>query len=154
MRKNRPKTINKTKQKKRQDIQYKYFMTTIVIGVIHYFFLESHYIGSDSRYDLFVFWLPVVVGLILIVRFNVLSIDWNGIIPTIKKEKNIFYKIIYLPFLFLLHFMLSVIIFWIPSNIIWDSLNKIESNKNQIETYELKVDDFQRSTGKGGSNRI
>ena len=28
------------------------------------------------------------------------------------------------------HFIFSVIMFWIPSNIIWDSLNKIEANKN------------------------
>lgn len=154
MKKYKSKTTNNTQQKKRENIQYKYFMTTIVIGVIHYYFFESHYIGSDNRYALFVFWLPVLVGLVLIVRLNILSIDWNDILPTIKKEKNILLKIIYLPFLFFVHFILSVIIFWIPSNIIWDSINKLESDKNQIETYTLKINDFHHSSGKGGSNRI
>lgn len=158
MRKYKPnpklKSVNKTKQKKREDFQYKYLMTTLIIGVIHYYFLESHYLGSDTRYYLFVFWTPVVVGSILMVRYNILSIDWKDILLTIKKDKNIFYKIIYVPFLFLMHFMLSIMIFWIPSNIIWDSINKIESNKNLIETYTIKVDNFHRSTGKGGSNQI
>jgi hypothetical protein len=158
MRKNKPhlkpNLVNKTKQKKREEFYYKYFITTLVIGVIHYYFFESHYLGSDTRYDLFVFWIPVIVGFTLIVWYNILSIDWNDILPTIKKEKNIFYKIIYVPFLFLMHFMLSIMIFWIPSNIIWDSINKIQSNKNDIEMYTLKVDNFHHSTGKSGSNQI
>jgi hypothetical protein len=158
MRKNKPNlkpnSVNKTKQNKREEFYYKYFITTLVIGVIHYYFFESHYLGSDFRYDLVVFWTPVVVGLILIVRYNILSMDWHDILPAIKKEKNIFYKIIYAPFLFIMHFMLSVLIFWIPSNIIWDSINKIESNKNDSKKYTLKVDNFHHSTGKGGSNQI
>ena len=154
MRKNTSKTINKTKQKKREEFQYKYLMATIAIGVIYHFFFESYSIGSDTRYDVFVFWLPVIIGLILIVSFNVLSIDWNDILPTIKKERNIFYKIIYFPFLVLMHFMLSIIIFWIPADIIWDNFNRMESNKNQTETYITKADKFQRSTGRSGSNKI
>lgn len=154
MRKYKPNTINKSKQKKREDFHYKYFMTTIFVGVIHYIFVESHYIGSDNRYDLFVFWIPVLIGLVLVVKFNILLIEWNNVLPTFKKEKNIFLKIIYFPFLFLVHFILSVIIFWIPSNIIWDGINKMESNKNQIETFTLNVTDFHHSTGKGGSNKI
>lgn len=146
--------INKTREKKREEIYYKYLIATILVGVIHYYFIESDYIGGDYRYDLFVFWIPVIVGLFLIVKFNILLIDWNDILPDIRKEKNIFYKIIYLPFLFLIHFMLAVMLFWIPSNIIWDGINKIESNKNVIETYTLKVYDFHHSTGKGDSNRI
>jgi hypothetical protein len=146
--------INKTREKKREEIQYKFLIAILVIGVIHYYLFESEYIGDDNRYDLFVFWIPVVVGLFLIVKFNILSIDWNDILPTIRKEKNIFHKIIYLPFLFLMHFMLAVMYFWIPSNIIFDSINKIESNKNVIETYTLKVHDFQHSSGRSGSNLI
>lgn len=154
MRKDISKTINKTKEKKREEFQYKYLMATIAIGVIYHYFFESYSIGSDSRYDVFVFWLPVTIGLLLIVRFNVLSIDWKDILPTIKKEKNIFYKIIHIPFLILMHFMLSVIIFWLPANIIWDTLNKIESNKNPVETYIIKADEFHRSTGRRSSNKI
>ena len=154
MRKYRPKTVINSRQKKQEDIKNKYLITTIVIGLIHYYFIESIYIGRDNRYYLFVFWIPVLVGLVLIIKFNILSIDWNDILPTIKNEKNIFIKIIYIPLLFSMHFILSVIIFWIPSNIIWDSINKIESNKNQIETHTLKVNGFHHHSGRGGSNRI
>lgn len=122
--KSQPSKINKTREKKREEIQYKFLIAILVIGVIHYYFFESEYIGSDNRYDLFVFWIPVIVGLFLIVKFNILSIDWKDILPTIRKKKNIFYKIIYLPFLFLMHFMLAVMLFWIPSNIIFDGINK------------------------------
>jgi hypothetical protein len=84
--------INKTIEKKREEIQYKFLIAILVIGVIHYYFFESEYIGSDNRYDLFVFWIPVVIGLFLIVKFNILSIDWKDILPTIRKEKIFFIK--------------------------------------------------------------
>ena len=64
---------NKTRVKKRDDFLYNYLIATLIVGVIHYYFFESHYIGSDNRYDLFVFWIPVVVGIFFIVKFNILS---------------------------------------------------------------------------------
>lgn len=145
---------NKTKQKKREEIQYQFLIAVIAVGFIYYFFFESEYIGGDYKYDLFVFWIPVIVGLLLIVKFNILSIDWNDILPTLKEEKNIFSKIIYLPLLFLLHFFLAVMYFWIPANIIFDVFNKIESNNNIIETYTLKVDEFHHSSGRSGSTLV
>ncbi|WP_298392416.1 hypothetical protein [Flavobacterium sp.] len=152
--KSKPSKTTKTKQKKREEIQYQFLIAVLVIGLIHYFFIESKYIGGDYRYDLFVFWIPVIVGFLLIVKFNILSIDWKDILTNIRKEKNIFHKIIYLPLLFLVHFMLAVMYFWIPANIIFDGINKIESNKNVIETYTLKVHEFHHSSGRSGSTLV
>ncbi len=148
------KKLNKTKQKKYEEIRYRYLIASMVIGLLYYMFIESQYIGGDKRYDFFIFWIPVLIGLILIIKFNFLSVQWNEIFPTLRNEKNVFLKIIYIPILFLKHFIISVIFFWIPSNIVWDCVNKIESYKSPIETYVLTVYDFHSSSGRTGSNKI
>ena len=148
------KKLNKTKQKKLEEIRYRYLIATMVIGLFYYMFIESQYIGGDIRYDFFIFWIPVLIGLILIIKFNFLSVQWNEIFPTLRKEKNVFLKIIYLPILFLKHFIISVIFFWIPSSIVWDCVNKIESNNSPIESHVLTVYDFHSSSGRTGSNKI
>ena len=145
---------NKTKQKKHEEIRYRYLIAAMVIGLFYYMFIESKCIGGDIRYDFFIFWIPVLSGLILIIKFNFLSVQWNEIFSLLRKEKNFFLKIIYLPILFLKHFIVSVIFFWIPSNIVWDCVNKIESKKSLIETYVLTVYDFHSSSGRTGSNKI
>ena len=147
-------TINKTKQKKKDEILYKYFITAIVIFSLYHLFIESHYLGSDCKYDLYVFWIPTLLGFFIALKFNLFQIDWKCCISDLKKEKNFFYKFFTIPFLILAHFVFALIMFWMPSNIIWDAINKIESNNNQIETYVLKVNEFHRSSGKGSANRI
>ena len=64
MKKYKPKTssINKTKQKKLDVILYRSFMTAIAVFVLYHIFIESHYFGSDYRYNLYVFWIPTLIG--------------------------------------------------------------------------------------------
>ncbi|WP_310559240.1 hypothetical protein [Flavobacterium sp.] len=44
--------------------------------------------------------------------------------------------------------------FGFSANLIWNYFNKVETNKNQIEVFNLKINAFRRTTGKGGSNCI
>ena len=41
--------INKTRQKKKDENLYKYFITAIVIFILYHLFIESHYLGSDYK---------------------------------------------------------------------------------------------------------
>ncbi len=148
MRKIKPKFQNKTKQKKIDAILYRSFMTLIAVFVLYHMFVESHYLGSDYRYDVFVFWIPTLIGFFIALKFNLFQIDWKDCISDLKKETNFFYKFFTIPFLILAHFMFAVIFFWMPSNIIWDGLNKIESQKNRIEVFILPVKQFSK-TSKG-----
>jgi len=152
MRKIKPKFQNKTRQKKKVAILYRSFMTAIAVFVLHYMFIESHYLGSDYRYDLYVFWIPTLIGFFVALKFNLFQIDWKDCITDLKKEKNFFIKIITIPLLILAHFIFAVIMFWMPSNIIWDGLNKMESKNKRIEVFSVPVKQFSLSSK--GSDRI
>mgnify|MGYP006176376455 CR=1 FL=1 len=78
-------TINKTKQKKKDEILYKYFITAIVIFSLYHLFIESHYLGSDCKYNLYVFWIPTLLGFFIALKFNLFQIDWKCCISDLKK---------------------------------------------------------------------
>lgn len=139
--KNRIKNSNKRKVKKLNT----YFFGILIIGLIHYMFIESKYIGSDYRYDLFVFWIPTIVGMLITIRFDFLQLNWKETLDDLKKDKSIFSKIFTLPFLLVIHFMIAVIMFWMPANIIWDTWNKIEAKNSKIEVREFQIAKFQLS---------
>ena len=154
MKKYKPKTssINKTKQKKLDVILYRSFMTAIAVFVLYHIFIESHYFGSDYRYNLYVFWIPTLIGFFITLKFNLSQINWKDCISDLKKETNFFYKFFTIPFLILVYFVFAVIMFWMPSNIIWDVLNKMESKNKKLEVFFIPVDQF--STSSKGSDKI
>jgi hypothetical protein len=51
-------------------------------------------------------------------------------------------KIFYPIFLVIMTFMYSVMMFWMPSNIIWDIFNKIEAQNNRIEIFQYPIEKF------------
>lgn len=139
--KNRIKNSKKRKEKKLN----KYFFGILIFGIIHYLFIESKDIGSDIRYDLFVFWIPTCIGMLITIRFDFLQLNWKVTFEDLKKEKNIFFKIFTIPFLLVIHFTVAVIMFWMPSNIVWDTCNKMEAKNNKIEVREFQIAKFQLS---------
>ena len=141
----------KTNQKKKENLLYKFFITTIVIGLVYHGFIESNYIGGDNRYDLYVFWIPIIIGIILAVKYDLLQMKWKGYF---ENEKSVILKYLSIPITFIAHFIFSVIMFWIPSNIIWDSLNKIEANKNAKEVYSLPIVAFHDVKSSKSRDRI
>jgi hypothetical protein len=43
--------------------------------------------------------------------------------------------------------MYSVMMFWMPSNIIWDIFNKIEAQNNRIEIFQYPIEKFKEEKG-------
>ncbi len=128
---------HKNNQKKRKNIMYESIIVLLIIFVLYGFFIESSYIGKDYRYDIFVFCIPILIGLFIAIRFNLLELDYKKINSNIKKEK-IHIKIIYSLLISLIFFIFSIIMFWIPSNIIWDVLNKIEARKKIQKLFQFQ----------------
>lgn len=141
----KPKTsgINKTRQKKRAKIEGKIFFNIIVIGLVYYIFFESKSIGGDYRYDLFVFWMPTLIGFFLSIKYFSFSEYWSSLIPDIKKEKRFILKIFYPIFLTVITFTYCVILYWMPCNVIWDCINKYVANKNRTEVFIVPVTQFK-----------
>ena len=148
------KTAFKTRVKKRAKIEEKIFIGILVLGVIYYLFFESLSFGEDYRYTLYVFWLPTILGFIFSVKYSFIAQYWRSLLIDLKKEKYFVMKIFYPLFLVAMTFMYSVIMFWMPSNIIWDGVNKIESITNKIEVYNLPVDEFHEGYGRRDRDKI
>lgn len=139
------KSKHQYKGKRNKNFLYQYFILLLFIGVLYHIFIESSYIGKDYRYNIFVFWIPIFIGFFIAIKFNTLGLDYKKIYSEVKKEKKIHIKIIYILLVNLIFFMFSIIMFWIPSNIIWDILNKIESQKNKVEMVSIPVEKFKNS---------
>ncbi len=138
------KSKNQHKSKRNKNILYQYFILLLFIGVLYHIYIESSYIGKDYRYNIFVFWIPSLVGFFIILRYDIFGIDFKKFYSELKKEKKIYIKIIYILLINFILFMFSIIMFWIPSNIIWDILNKIESQKNKVEMVSIPVEKFTK----------
>lgn len=139
------KTNSQDKKEEKGNLLYKFLIISIITFVLYSIFIESSYIGKDYRYNIFVFWTPTLIGSFIVIRFNFLGIDLKKIYSKLKKEKKIHIKIICILLVNLALFMFSIIMFWIPSNIIWDVLNKIESQKNNMEVLSVRVEKFTKS---------
>jgi hypothetical protein len=148
------KTAFKKRVKKRAKIEEKIFIGILVLGVIYYLFFEDLSFGEDYRYTLYVFWLPTILGFVFSVKYSFIAEYWRSLLIDLKKEKYFLMKIFYPLFLVAMTFMYSVIMFWMPSNIIWDSINKIESITNEVEVYNLPVEKFYKGRGRSYRDKI
>lgn len=144
--KSKKKPTNNSKENKRAKILYWSFIIASALFVIHYKFIESNYIGSDYRYNLFVFWMPTLIGFFITIKYDVLQIDWKYFYSKLKEEKKFHIKIFVFVFMHIALFLFSAIMFWMPCNIIWDVLNKRESKKNKLEVFFIPVEKFSRSS--------
>ena len=139
------KTAFKKRVKKRAKIEEKIFIGILILGVIYYLFFEDLSFGEDYRYTLYVFWLPTILGFFVAIKYSFVAEYWSSLLEDLKKEKYFLMKIFYPLLLVVMTFMYSVIMFWMPSNIIWDGVNKMESITNKIEVYNLPVEEFRKS---------
>lgn len=138
-------TAFKKRVKKRAKIEEKIFIGILVFGVIYYLFFQSISFGEDYRYALYVFWLPTISGFFITIKYSFVAEYWSSLFEDLKNEKYFLMKIFYPLFLIAMTFMYSIIMFWMPSNIVWDVLNKLESKNNKLEVHEFQIVRFQLS---------
>ena len=136
------KSVFKAIEKKRSKKEKTIFFGIIIITVIYYIFFESLSLGGDYRYDLYIFWLPTILGFFIAIKYSFISEYWSSFFLDVIKEKSFLMKIFYPIFLVIMTFMYSVMMFWMPSNIIWDIFNKIEAQNNRIEIFQYPIEKF------------
>jgi len=51
-------------EKKLNKTHYSILLGFIALSCFHYFFLEPETIGHDNRYNIYVFWIPVIIGIV------------------------------------------------------------------------------------------
>lgn len=154
MKKRKPlsKKKNLTKEKKLEALHYKIFIGFCIANVLHYMFFEPQTFGSDSRYAIYVFWVPTFLGLVITSRYYIFNEIWNDLFK-IKGES--YFKMFYISiFILFCNCMFAYIVFGFSANAIWNYVNKNEAKNNQLETFYLPISEFSRTTGRGGANRV
>lgn len=136
------KSVFKERVKKRAKKEKTIFFGIIIIAVIYYIFFESLSLGGDCRYELYVFWLPTILGFFVAFKYSFISEYWSSLILDVIKEKHFLLKIFYPLFLVIITFIYSVMMFCMPSNMIWDIFNKIEAQNNKIEIFQYPIEKF------------
>ncbi len=136
------KSVLKESVKKRAKKEKTIFFGIIIITVIYYIFFESLSLGGDYRYELYVFWLPTILGFFVAFKYSFIAEYWSSLLLDVIKEKRLLFKIFYPLFLVIITFIYSVMMFWMPSNMIWDIFNKIEAQNNKIEIFQYPIEKF------------
>ena len=137
------------RKKKKEELQYRIFLGFVFSNIVYFYFIENKLFGSDIKYYIFFFGIPVILGFVFSSVYNIFGVSWKEMFLEIKKRNN-FFRGMYDIFLFFLgNIVFSYITFGLLANLAWNFINIYEANKNQIETYYLPVKEFHRTKGKG-----
>ena len=135
--------VNLNNDKKREDIHYKIFIGLCIVNVVYYCCFEPAILGSDSRYAIYVFWLPMIIGLLISSRYYIFKEIWDDFFKHIENESS--FKRIYISiFILLSNFLFAYLIFGFSAHVIWNYVNKNEAKNSQLEIFILPVDEFSK----------
>ncbi|WP_439185893.1 hypothetical protein [Carboxylicivirga taeanensis] len=137
------------KKKKEGKKYYRILVGLAIYAVIYYYFFRLDTIGYDIRYNIFVIWLPILIGLLCIgyYRRNYLS-------KTLKSCNRLLDQVLTGLFLLLLGLIYSYFSFGITSKLIWDYTNSLITNKSNTEIYQLSVEKFNKGSSRNSSASV
>jgi len=131
------KRIFKNKEKKIERIHYALLISALIFFILNYSFFENETIGHDIRYNVYIFWLPIIVGLIFfgIYRKDFLIRKYTGF-------KETYAKIYVIAFYLLQGILFSYLSFGQIAGVMWNYINKNEAEKNPTEIINCKITGF------------
>ena len=125
------------KEKKKEQIHYTLLIFALIFCVINLSFIESETIGHDERYEIYVFWLPIIIG---VVFFGIYRREF--LIRKYLSYKEIYFKIYVIGFYLLQGILVSYLSFGQIASVMWNYINKNEAEKNPTEIVFCKVTGF------------
>jgi len=131
------KRILKNKEKKIDRIHYILLIAALIFSVLNYTFFKSKTIGHDIRYNIYIFWLPIMIGLIF---FGIYRRDF--LIRKYSSFSQTYTKIYVIGFYLIQGFFVSYLSFGQIASITWNYFNKKEAEKNKIEIINCNVTGF------------
>lgn len=138
--------LTKTRERKIEQQHTRIAFALIIFYVTYYFLFEQKIIGHDSKYIIYIFLLPTLIGLFAIAYYR-----RHFLRNIFSKSKGFFSKISMFLFLFFEGLLFSYLSFGQVAKISFDILNWNTANKNSAEVIVCKITKF--STGKY-SNKI
>ena len=135
--KNTEKRKLKIKEKKTERIHYSLLIFAMIFSVVNLGFIESETIGGDNRYEIYIFLLPTIIGIIF---FGIYRKEF--LIRKYLSFKEIYAKIYVIGFYLLQGILVSYLSFGQIASVIWNYINKNEAEKNPTEIVICKVKGF------------
>lgn len=139
------KRLTVTKEKKLEKRHYSIIIGLMISYATYYFFFEPNLIGHDSRYTIYIFLLPTLLGLLTLAvyrrKFLIIKFSTNKGF-TLRTFMTVFYLIQGLLF--------SYLSFGQVAKISWDILNNRTSKQNIEEVFDCKITRFW--TGRRSNN--
>jgi len=124
---------------------YRIVIGLLIFGCIYYYFIQPKTIGHDINYNIYIFWIPTLTGLIA------LSIYRRQFLIN---EFNIQQKIALKGFKLLIYLLegivVSYLIFGQIANISWNTINQNVAKDNPVETINCELTKF--FTGRKSNN--
>lgn len=136
-------------EKRLEKKHYRILIGLAIFGAGYYYLIEPETIGHDSRYNMYIFWLPTMIGVLVLAmhrrRFlttqfsiNKGAVLWTAMILLYLAEG----------------FMVSYLSFGQVAKISWDILNERVCRENKTETLTFDVTEFSRGSYRRGSPSI
>jgi len=118
--------------------------TRILIGLMifaigYYYFIEPKTIGHDIRYSIYIFWLPMIFGIVTLAIYR-----RQFLINKFSTNKGVVLWTFMIFFYLLQGFIFSYLSIGQITKISWDILNEKAIQQNQIETLRCDVTKFSK----------
>ncbi len=135
--------ILKRKQQNFDKKAYRWFIAALIVAVVYYFFIEPTTVGSDYRYGLFIFWIPIISGIIFFGWYR-----REFLLKQYVASKGFVLKSFIIGFYLMQGAVISMVTFRQVAQMGWDLVLVIEAKDEPRETFEFTVTEFGRSRGK------
>lgn len=132
-------------EKKLEKKYYRILIGLLIFGAIYYYFIQPKTIGHDIRYNIFVFWIPTLTGIIALGIYR-----RQFLINEFKINKGFISRAFMMFLYFLEGIMFSYLIFGQIANVCWNTINQNVAKTNPVETINCKLTNF--CTGKNSYN--
>ncbi|WKL48966.1 hypothetical protein Q1W71_04085 [Flavobacterium pectinovorum] len=127
----------KIKEKKTEQIHYSLLIFAMIFCVVNLAFIESKTIGGNNRYEIYIFLLPTIIGILF---FGIYRKDF--LIRKYLSFKETYAKIYMIGFYLLQGILVSYLSFGQIASVIWNCINRNEAEKNPTEIVICKVTGF------------
>jgi hypothetical protein len=127
----------KIKEKKTERIHYSLLILALIFCVVNLAFIESKTIGGDNKFEIYIFLLPTIIGIIF---FGIYRKEF--LIRKYLSFKETYLKLYVIVFYLLQGILVSYLSFGQIASVIWNYINKYEADKNPTEIVICKVTGF------------
>ncbi len=140
------KRVGKTKRDKRNKLLTTVFVVSFLCFILSFLFIDDETLGHDIRYNIFVFWGPLVIGFIALVIYQ-----WEFIRYVYKSAIHLRDMMISTVYLLFGGIIFSYIIFGNLANLCFILLNNKEANDHMPQVIHCQVSSFNKGKRKVNS---